>query len=186
MKIMMAREDIEPWYKQFWPWFIIALPASVVVASIITVTIAVKNQDSLVADDYYKEGLGINQALEKDDHAKQMQLSAEVTIDELVGEIKLALFGDVTQWPQSIEIYWVHPTDRRQDFKLITNRIQGDQLNVAQRYIGQLDVAISGRWYVQLSASEPEPWRLKTAVNIADFNAVKETTFLLGVASEGH
>ncbi len=30
---------ITPWYKQFWPWFLIALPASVVVASLITVTL---------------------------------------------------------------------------------------------------------------------------------------------------
>ncbi len=40
-----------PWYKQFWPWFIIALPASVVVASFITLWIAISNPDQLVVDD---------------------------------------------------------------------------------------------------------------------------------------
>ena len=40
-----------PWYKQFWPWFIIALPASAVVASFITLWIAISNPDPLVVDD---------------------------------------------------------------------------------------------------------------------------------------
>lgn len=40
-----------PWYKQFWPWFIIALPASVVVASFFTLWLAISNPDPLVVDD---------------------------------------------------------------------------------------------------------------------------------------
>jgi hypothetical protein len=40
-----------PWYKQFWPWFIIALPASVVVASFFTLWLAISNPDHLVVDD---------------------------------------------------------------------------------------------------------------------------------------
>lgn len=43
-----------PWYRQFWPWFIIALPASAVVASFITLWLAISNPDPLVIehDDY--------------------------------------------------------------------------------------------------------------------------------------
>jgi len=40
-----------PWYKQFWPWFIIALPASVVVASFVTLWLAISNPDHLVVND---------------------------------------------------------------------------------------------------------------------------------------
>ena len=40
-----------PWYKQFWPWFIIALPASVVVASFFTLWLAISNPDPLVVDE---------------------------------------------------------------------------------------------------------------------------------------
>ncbi|MGB7451236.1 MAG: FixH family protein [Lysobacterales bacterium] len=47
---------IEPWYKQFWPWFIIALPASVVIASFFTLYLAVSNPHQLVVtDDEYLE-----------------------------------------------------------------------------------------------------------------------------------
>jgi hypothetical protein len=45
-----------PWYRQFWPWFIIALPASAVVASFITLWLAISNPDPLVVnDDEYQQ-----------------------------------------------------------------------------------------------------------------------------------
>jgi hypothetical protein len=43
--------QIEPWYKQFWPWFIIALPASAVIASFFTLWLAISNPDHLVVDE---------------------------------------------------------------------------------------------------------------------------------------
>jgi len=39
------------WYKQFWPWFIIALPASAVIAGFITLWLAITHPDPLVIDD---------------------------------------------------------------------------------------------------------------------------------------
>lgn len=40
-----------PWYKQFWPWFIIALPASAVIAGFYTLWLAINNPDYIVVDD---------------------------------------------------------------------------------------------------------------------------------------
>lgn len=45
-----ARRDDKPWYKQFWPWFIIALPLTAVIASFATLWIAVNNPDRSVLD----------------------------------------------------------------------------------------------------------------------------------------
>lgn len=39
------------WYKQFWPWFLILLPASGVVASLFTITLAVKNAPTITDGD---------------------------------------------------------------------------------------------------------------------------------------
>jgi hypothetical protein len=51
----MAPEQLIPWYRQFWPWFIIALPASAVIASFISLWLAVSNPDQLVVtDDEYR------------------------------------------------------------------------------------------------------------------------------------
>ncbi len=41
---MIKATDSKPWYKQFWPWFVISLPATAVVAGLITVVIAVQNK----------------------------------------------------------------------------------------------------------------------------------------------
>ena len=45
-----------PWYKEPWVWGIMAGPAIVVVAGFITLGYALHVKDSLVTDDYYKEG----------------------------------------------------------------------------------------------------------------------------------
>lgn len=46
----MTGDDL-PWYRQFWPWFIIALPASAVIASFISLWLAISHPDQLVVND---------------------------------------------------------------------------------------------------------------------------------------
>ncbi|MFT3930203.1 MAG: FixH family protein [Spongiibacteraceae bacterium] len=52
-------EKYIPWYKQFWPWFLIVLPSAVVIASIVTLNIAFKYADEPVTGDYEKHGLTV-------------------------------------------------------------------------------------------------------------------------------
>ena len=54
-----------PWYREPWPWILMAGPVAAVVAGAITLWIAVTHQDALVADDYYKQGLAINRTLDR-------------------------------------------------------------------------------------------------------------------------
>jgi hypothetical protein len=61
------------WYREPWPWLLAAGPAVVVVASLVSAWIAIRSDDGLVAEDYYKRGLLINKKLESlraDDEAK--------------------------------------------------------------------------------------------------------------------
>lgn len=67
---MQEIQTVKPWYKQFWPWMIMGLPASVVVASIVTYFIALDGIDSVISKDYYKEGLAINADLTLDKKPK--------------------------------------------------------------------------------------------------------------------
>ena len=41
-----------PWYKQFWPWALMAGPVTVIVAGFITLGLALHTPESLVVDDY--------------------------------------------------------------------------------------------------------------------------------------
>lgn len=77
---MQDTQTIKPWYKQFWPWMIIGLPTSVVIASVITYFIALDGIDSVISKDYYKEGLAINTDLTLDKKAAEMGLVADIEI----------------------------------------------------------------------------------------------------------
>ena len=48
------------WYRERWPWLLIAGPAIVVLASFTTLWLAAASDDGVIADDYYKRGLLIN------------------------------------------------------------------------------------------------------------------------------
>ncbi len=110
-----------PWYRQFWPWFLIALPATAVVAGISTLVIATYEPDGVVVDDYYKQGLAINQDLDRDHKAAQLALHARVQIHS-DGLLAIALQGKVHRSPGGAAGVLLHPT-----------KAGRDQVTVAQR-----------------------------------------------------
>ena len=71
----------ERWHQEPIAWLVFGLPAVVVVASFITLGIAMQGADSLVVDDYYKQGLEINEVLVREDHAKAAALAFTPTLD---------------------------------------------------------------------------------------------------------
>lgn len=79
--MMQTGNTVTPWYKQFWPWVLIGLPTSVVIASVVTYFLAINGMDSVISKDYYKEGLAVNADLERDKKAADLGLSADITID---------------------------------------------------------------------------------------------------------
>ncbi|MEY4726882.1 MAG: hypothetical protein RLZ36_1509 [Pseudomonadota bacterium] len=65
-------QNPKPWWQYGHVWLIIAGPAVVIVAGFVTLAIAIKTPDPVVAEDYYKRGLNINQTLAAE---KDMQLA---------------------------------------------------------------------------------------------------------------
>jgi hypothetical protein len=64
--------DTQPWWQYGHVWLIIAGPAAVIVAGFITLAIAIRMPDPVVAEDYYRRGLNINKTLAAE---KDMQLA---------------------------------------------------------------------------------------------------------------
>lgn len=54
-----VREDKGPWYKEPWPWLLMAGPAIVVVACIYTIYLAVANFDEPLSGGAVKRGLQV-------------------------------------------------------------------------------------------------------------------------------
>jgi uncharacterized protein len=67
-----------PWYREPWPWLLMAGPVAAIVAGIATAWIAIVHQDGLVADDYYKEGLAINRTIARHEAAVRLGVVAQV------------------------------------------------------------------------------------------------------------
>ncbi|MEJ2576809.1 MAG: FixH family protein [Gammaproteobacteria bacterium] len=109
------REDTKPWYRQFWPWFLISLPGAVVIASMVTIYIAVDTRDGLVQDDYYKKGLGIHKDAAKTATARQLNIHARLTYLAESGEVALALNEAAVGRLDSLQLIAFHPTRDSQD-----------------------------------------------------------------------
>lgn len=106
-------EDISPWWRQPWPWFLISLPAAAVVGGIVTIWLATRNPDSLVSDDYYKEGLAIHQILDRDAQAKTLGIGAELAAQGR--QIQATLTGRLDALPPALILHLIHPTRAEQD-----------------------------------------------------------------------
>jgi hypothetical protein len=143
-----------PWYKQFWPWFLMALPASAVVAGIITIFIAMNNPDGLVKDDYYKAGLGINRTLEREQRAAALGLHAGLEWHPQQQQLSLQLEAHQPITSKRLLLDLIHPTRSGQDIRIPLLR-QGS--NFYQGLLAQTPAA--GNWYLIITP-EDESWRL--------------------------
>lgn len=147
------REDTEPWYKQFWPWFLISLPLSVVIASIVTINIAVSTNDGLVSDDYYKEGLGIHRNAESAARAKALGIAGALSYDAETGALSLALDGPLTDAPGLLSLQVTHPTRPNND-RLTQLTAMGNG-----RYAGRIEPLVPANWKLSLQPEDGD-WRI--------------------------
>lgn len=148
-----ARPSSVPWYRHRWPWLLMLGPAIVVVAGFFTLWLAVTSDDGLVADDYYKRGLGINRTLARTERAAALRLSARVDVDA-TGSVHVVLVSpdrDPATMPASIRLLITHPT--RAGFDRRTNVLRGPDGS----YSGHVEPGGAGRWLVIV---ETDDWRL--------------------------
>lgn len=157
--------DNKPWYRQFWLWFLIALPASVVVAGLTTVYIAFKGADDLVSDNYYRDGLAINQRLEQDQKALKMGLTADIRLDTESGELFVVIKGAEISASQ-LFLQLLHPMAENRDRDYVLS------LMSPNRYRIDLDVGLNHRYYLRLFPEPDREWRLNGEINFTDTNQV--------------
>lgn len=150
---MTLRTSNQPWYKERWPWLLMAGPAIVIVAGVITTWLAVVSNDGLVTDDYYKQGLAVNQTLKRDHQASSLGLHGDVMRAGLNLRLLLRADGDAGL-PSTITLKLAHPTRAGQD-QLIELTSDGQGL-----YTGKLSADVTGRWLVSIEDPAGQ-WRLQ-------------------------
>lgn len=143
------------WYKQFWPWFLLVPLIVTVIVGITMLTLSIKYFDGTVNDNYYKEGLAINQVLQKDKAAVELNMAASMKVDELTGEVVLSLSGQLTSWPDKLKLEMVHPTRAVLDYGITLSQVSQNH------YRGQLEKIPQNFWYMDISPVESDDWRIK-------------------------
>ncbi len=155
----LNKPNVQPWYRHRWPWILMAGPAIVVVAGIATAWIAIATNDGLVADDYYKQGLAVNQKLARNDAAATMQLEARLRLT--AGRIELLLVSRAdAALPERIRVTLAHPTRGGEDQNVILTGEKG-------AYAGSMQALGPGRWYVAIE-DEAGAWRLTGSVQLPE------------------
>lgn len=156
----MTREKILPWYREPWPWLLMAGPVAVIVAGIATIWIAVVSSDGLVVDDYYKAGLAINQTLGRGVLAATRGYRAEGVLQNEGRGLSLRLTSRVTDpLPQTLQLRIAHPTRAGRDgLVLLRQREPGV-------YEAVMPVLAAGRWILLLEDMQSS-WRLVGTVQV--------------------
>lgn len=146
--------DKRPWYRELWPWLLMAGPTVVVIAGFITAWLAVRSNDGLVADDYYKQGLAINQQLQWDRKAGELGLQGEIMRSGM--HLRILLTGGAPiAFPEKLTLRITHPTRDGMDQVLLL-AMEGPGM-----FSGVLKTDIaSGRWHVVLEDQSGQ-WRLR-------------------------
>jgi len=155
---------IKPWYKQFWPWFLMALPLCAVIGSFTTLAIFSKNSVSLVAKDYYKKGKGINIDLSRIKQAEKLGLSASVLSDS--DHVSVQFNKGKLKFYPALTVTFTHRTLADRDFqKVVSSDANGN-------YLIFLDSELNGPWFVEIEP-HTKMWLLQGKVSFPAKNVTQ-------------
>ena len=159
-----------PWYRYAWPWLLAIAPAAALIGGLVTLWLAVTTSDSLVVDDYYREGRAINQQLARDRLAGSLGLHGELRFEPQsaagnppVITLQLAAARG-SAWPPELGLRIVHATIASRDRKYRLEHVGNGRYRAA----GSAPQA-AGHWLVQIEDAG-RTWRL-VAPSVTGFDA---------------
>lgn len=159
---------VTPWYRQAWPWFLISLPATAVVAGLVTFYLAARGWDGPVASDYYKQGLAINEELTRSNRAAELGVTASVKLSGLaVGERVRVELRSVQPLPvePALRLRLIHPGWRDADRLAVLARSEVGADGRSAAYVGEWQQGVADArlerhpvaWQVVLETAQ---WRI--------------------------
>ncbi|HLV77216.1 MAG TPA: FixH family protein [Marinobacter sp.] len=155
---MTDKAPVAPWYRQPWFWFLTIFPLASMVWGITALVVSSSLDNSMVSDDYSKEGRGINMSIARDDLAAQMKLGGELSLQDRNATLTLHSTEGAADYPYLVfNLY--HPTLSGQDRTIQFSRVAPGE------YRGQLFEKTSGRWYYDLQGPDND-WRIKGEVRL--------------------
>jgi hypothetical protein len=163
----LADNNVSPWYRQFWAWFILIPLIVVVLVGISLLVISIKGSQDIVIDDYYKVGRMINQVVVQDKKASELGLLAELRFDLEVGGVLLNLSSSAgAVLPKTLLLYLDHPLEEDYDQSITMHQV------LPGTYRADLEHKIDQRWYIRLTTDPKttvagENWRIIDELNLS-------------------
>lgn len=145
-------EDTKPWYKHFWPWFLICVPLASMIFSINYFHLAVSTENSLVVDDYYKEGRVINARLDKVETARQLGIETQLEIEN--GAVALTFIQGAPESGEALSLTFYHTTMAAKDFSIMLSR------DASGVYRGNFEQDITSKWKITLMPLD-QSWKIQ-------------------------
>jgi hypothetical protein len=150
---MTEHAPVAPWYRQPWFWFLTIFPLAAIVVCVTMIIVAANMKDTLVTDDYSKEGRGINLEIARDEKAADLGMTAEMDFDHRTISLDLHSSSGPVDFPYLV-LNLFHPTLAERD------RTIQFQRTGSGHYQGKMLEDIDGRWYYDLRGPDND-WRLK-------------------------
>ncbi|MEQ6885145.1 FixH family protein [Salicola sp. Rm-C-2C1-2] len=150
-------ESNRPWYREPWVWVIIAIPGITILWSVFLILFSMQQHVSMVEDDYYDKGTGINRELSRDIKAADLGLTGRVSFTDQQ-RLDIVLKSPERRNWERLEVELSHATLGDRDQTTIAERV-GEG-----RYRASINALSDGRWYIDIR-NIGNDWRLRSALN---------------------
>ena len=146
-----------PWYKNFWPWFLIFFPLVAIIGCISLFITAIGNGPDMVVDDYYKKGKAINLELTKFEKAKALYLHGGLNVTNERVSFKFTK-GDSSN-VHALKLSFYHRTIKAHDFTATLTP------NANQEFTALLDKYTPGAYSVFIEPIDGS-WKMKENITL--------------------
>jgi hypothetical protein len=150
----MNDRDDTPWYRQLWPWLLLALPATAVCVGSYLAYQAYSKQDPMVDSHYYASGQAINKTLHAGAEAGKLGLAGRIVLDPTAGTVAMTISDPRGKaLPPVLQLRLRHPTLSR--FDQTVTLVQG----APGVYRGSFQASQATRWDMDVSSPDGD-WSL--------------------------
>jgi hypothetical protein len=119
--------------------------------------LAFTGEDSMVIDDYYKEGRGINLKIQKLQQAKILNISTSVQI--FSDYVEVSFVSGIPENGEALILDFFHSTQKFKDFSVTLLR---DANGI---YRAPLTTDVSGKWRLSLHPID-ENWKIQKMISL--------------------
>jgi len=152
------------WYRQPWAVGIFIIFLVDIIFALIFVYRSLDGADDVVVDDYYKDGLGINERIERTKTAASLGITADLEFTQIEdGFFSVALDLNHAEGFEPTDMLLLnlnHPVKEDLDRQVIMRRVADG------RYEGESDLLLKHHWYINVEPYRSEVnWRLKGRID---------------------